>query len=480
MKAKGNSMIKIINACLLGFFVLTLSACSDTISTSGGLIFSEPTATIGGTVGSRRAMRNGKVFALTHVMAINPETSNPRRFLGTVSVDGSFSLTVELNRPYILVFLDSNPALIGTDKIISIFQAGTLDSILSTGDDFDMGTIDISGPVASTDILYAELLSRMGIDAGTALTIGAADNISLRYANPDINGNGVVDQLEDLEVALDFHVRSASKIIGNDMQVSDVTNGFAPSTGVNRFQAEFNLASIYLLTPTAADNTSTCVAANDINFPTCNYTSSPLIYPYFSFSSLSFNDINGFGPDYDLANGQEMPGSDGDGPQTLAFETTLATYTFANVVTKSKAELEADGTIVPFIRFNTLNEGVKIESLQYKWMKNTAGDWTEASEDEVKTIVNDDGGFAIFYLNFDRNTVERQHHIGFSIPRTANGIIPFTLAAADDVSDELSSGLAATIEVGDICNSAVSYDDKLGLRIFAGSPSANAGTTVCN
>src|SRR5262245_43913727 len=56
---------------------------------------------------------------VTHVMAVDPSSQNPRPVTAPVSGGGTFSLPLEPGRPWVLVFVDSSRA--GADMIAGIF-----------------------------------------------------------------------------------------------------------------------------------------------------------------------------------------------------------------------------------------------------------------------------------------------------------------------------------------------------------------------
>jgi len=108
---------------MLGWAMLG-SACSMGDGGPGSM-------TIDGRVGTINTARAGLQHlvarTITHVMAVDPETASPRRSLAAIPSDGTFSLTVEAKRPYVIVFIDSSA--VGVDMVVAVFRAGTLDTI---------------------------------------------------------------------------------------------------------------------------------------------------------------------------------------------------------------------------------------------------------------------------------------------------------------------------------------------------------------
>src|SRR5436190_15942633 len=73
------------------------------------------------------AEATGSGRTITHVMAINPETASAQRTIGKVGSAGSFELSVETGKPYVLVFIDSTA--VGAKMVVAMFRANTLDTL---------------------------------------------------------------------------------------------------------------------------------------------------------------------------------------------------------------------------------------------------------------------------------------------------------------------------------------------------------------
>ena len=66
----------------------------------------------------------------------------------------------------------------------------------------------------------------MGITAETAAALGSVDDLAARYANPDIDGNGTIDLLEDKKFGLDFHMRWNHEQGGVQMTIEQLIGNF--------------------------------------------------------------------------------------------------------------------------------------------------------------------------------------------------------------------------------------------------------------
>src|SRR5262249_9939787 len=125
---------------------------------------------------------------VTHVMAVNPESASPDRSIAKLGSDGSFTLSVYVGKPYVFVFVDSTA--VGADMVVAVFRPRTLDTVapelagpLAFGDVM----VDPSTQTASASLPYDELLAGLGLSPAAAEYLGSVDDLSLRYANPDID-----------------------------------------------------------------------------------------------------------------------------------------------------------------------------------------------------------------------------------------------------------------------------------------------------
>lgn len=427
------------------------------------------TATQGALVaGSSGALVAPSARTITHVMAVDPETASPRRTLSKVAADGSFSLTVDAGRPYVLVFIDDSA--IGADMVVAIFRDQTLDTITPVdAGEVNLGDVDIDrdSKTASTGMPYDMLLASLGISAAAAEYLGSIDDLSLRYANPDIDGDGIIDITQQHQFSLDFHIRSnmLRGPGGNHLTVDDLTDKFFASAGTEVATPDFNLASIYALYPATFDATEYVDRASPPGAPlqhgggySVSLADGSMPAPNSSFSALGFGDTAGFGADYAFTTpGVELPGSGGV-PATLVY--TLGgigkQLTFTNVITRTRASLTATGTLNIFLRLNT--SAGSITSIDFEWRKRDAsGDWSVATAEEIALTIGSKGGFITFH-----RVPSWSNQSEVSIPAVPSGTIAWA---------------ASAMAPNDICGMGVSYDDKLGLRHFEGGADPNPGVT---
>ena len=406
---------------------------------------------------------------ITHVMAVDPETASPQRTLAAVGTDGSFELSVKPGIPYVLVFVDDTA--VGADMVVGIFRAGTLHSISpQLAGHLELGdvSIDPTTQVATSGISYDELLATLGLTEAGAEYLGSIDDLSLRYANPDVDGNGIIDLVEKHSFALTFVVGSTLHSGSGDgriLTIDDITDRFLPDSGPDVATPVFDQTFVYAEYSSSFDSTVYVVGGSPADtllaggaYTATEADGTPAAACSGFSSTIAGTGTVGWGAIYDFDDhpGLELPGSSGS-PATLAY--TLggigATLTFTNVVTPTHASLADSGTLAVFLRLNTT--AGRYTSIDYRWMKRaSASSWIPATTEEIALAISSDGA----YVGFQH--VGTTSGPGFSIPAQSSGTIAWgQLATSPD----------------DICAMAVSYDDKLGLQHFIGAVLPNPGVS---
>ncbi len=423
-----------------------------------------------GSMISARTATPGAARTVTHVMAVQPISASPIRTVAAIAADGTFALEVTPGQPYVFVFVDANA--VGADMAVAIFRTGTLDTVApQMAGSVDLGavTIDPAMETATPGTDYATLIAGMGLDPAAAEYLGSIDDLSLRYANPDIDGDGMIDIVEGHQFGIDFHVRANMRrgaATAPNFDVDDMTDTFFPTDGADVAVPVFNVTSAYAMYPSSMDATSYVDQSNPFMAVLTHGAAYTVTVADGSTpgANTSFSGMPPGGPmaswgaDYDLEHDAalELPGSSGS-PATLAFTlgSVGTTLTFTNVVTRTKASLVAEGTLSIFAKLNT-TAGM-VSSVDYKWMKTQAGAWVPATEDEIAVTIGSQGGFMSVHVLPSWN-----NQLGLTIPATPSGSLPWT-----DTPFAPSS----------VCGLAISFDDKLGLRHFIGGADANPGVT---
>lgn len=162
--------------------------------------------------------------ATTHVMAVSPVAGDLVKVVAP-TVDGTFSLEVEIDRPYVLVFLDAGQR--GAEMVRGILRADSLDTFVPTvRGDIELGNISIDNREATMAGSSEDLDYALGLTRGTLATLGGIDDIALRYANPDIDGDGMIDTIQGIAPRLEVHAEYTLSARGREATARDFIVGY--------------------------------------------------------------------------------------------------------------------------------------------------------------------------------------------------------------------------------------------------------------
>lgn len=404
---------------------------------------------------------------ITDVLAVSPGSSNLSCKTATIGSDNTFK--VEVSPKQFWGFFFYNRYRTGSNMLAGWFRTSWMNGLVpnKTTGTANLGTVtvDSDNKTASTDRTETELLTDLDLASSTASTIGSVDEVTGRYANPDLDGDGLVDCNETNHTfMLDFHMRF--NILNNSQQitVADIIDNF-----YNESTTTFSYAStgVYVAYPTAFSSTDT----GSVKFVNTDVTTSEGgVIPKNTATSLvttnNFSGYYGFGPN--LTSTSNLPSGE------IVFAFGDKTLTFTNVETPTLETLTAaTGRIFPFLKLNKTDSGCisncTLSSIGYKWMKKTATGWTDATPAEVELLVKDTGG--VFSFRVDNNSSKTAQ---FALPNSnTSGTILW------EANNAILSGITAAefvnIVTTQICHVGLSYDDKLGMRYFQNIDNA-AGT----
>jgi hypothetical protein len=452
--------------CVSGFLFIACSKkdSSSTDSAVAGRLSSLSVSSL--SQKGNETIRTAKT--ITHVMAVSPSTGNTERFVGAVSSDGTFSLGITSGKPYIIVFIAQDGTLTGPDMVVGTVKTSShdLDTLpFAQAASADLGDVTVDGGTgeATMTTSISDLISTLGLTSAEADYIGNVDQLALRLSNPDVDSNGVIDSLEGKEFSMDWHVRGDTLLSGTQITMDDIKDQYADASTTT---VSWTLTSAYVLYPSSFDSTTYVSSSALANGATFTYAGSAVAPT--SYSALAFGDTSGWGADYNMAS-QEMGASDAVATFVYNLPGSGHTLTFSHVRTKTKAQLSAEGVILPFIKLNT--SGGYFTGIDYKWMKRTGSTWTMATVAEVNLLVQSQGAYLGLYT---AKSTGVEDGLFFTIPAAeASGTLTIAQAQNTNVSDPTHLTMAS------FCSSAMSYDDKLGLRIFAGAPAPNGGVATC-
>jgi hypothetical protein len=413
----------------------------------------------------------GEPRVVDHVVAVAPSSQSQVRAYSEVGTDGSFALDIDPDHPWVLVFVDSTR--VGADMIAGVLGAGTLDTLTPTASGaVALGdvTVDESGE-ATAGLSYDELVTALGLEPAAAEYLGALDDLCLRYVNPDIDGDGVLDVLEpqDHRFLLDFHVQRAMLEDGLSATIADLVGRFLdPATTTSSFGG----TGVYVTVPAAfwdgpVDDASMTFSA-DLHYyvqqkgggSTLETATAGTAVTGDGLMTSSLGDSRSVGvyaaPGFDLPQG--------------SYTTDLGeiALTFTSVTTLTDAELtSAEGTLLPFVRFVPADakctETCTIAALDVEWRKRTADGWILATAEELALTVSEGGGFASIRVGSDAAT----ETIGILLPAEAP-TASVAWEAASAFLDGIDEAEFLALTTDQLCHFGLSYDDRLGMRHFAG------------
>jgi len=169
---------------------------------------------------------------VTDVLAVSADGYDRR--LGSVTTS-NFYIDIDPGKAWIIVFIDRSK--VGSDMIVAKFRSQLLDTLRPAGiaTELDLGTVSVEESmtgeaVASPSISFSELLSVISMSPSDADFWGRLDDVSLRYVNPDIDNNGVIDLLEGFTPLLDFHNRFQPRVGGDVATMNHIKNEFLPES----------------------------------------------------------------------------------------------------------------------------------------------------------------------------------------------------------------------------------------------------------
>ena len=376
--------------------------------------------------------------ATTHVMAVSPVAGELVKVVAPTS-DGTFAVSVEPGRPYALVFLDATQR--GAGMVRGILRSDSLDTFVpTTGGDIDLGAISIDSREATMAGSSEDLDYALGVSRRTLATLGGIDDIALRYANPDMDGDGVIDAQQGIAPTLEVHAEYTLEARGRAATARD----FIVSSDAIRFTHVGT--GVYGRLPDT--------------FETVDHDDADVTFdePYYGFwagdhtepvpggqpvDHLTFGDDRTFGvfcrPDHAVPTGTYTFRS---GPHSLDF---------------SFVRPPVDMTmhqVMPRVRFVPVDEACKTDCLldrvEVAWQRMTADGWVQLTDEEAQ-VLRPSGALDLVFD--DGGTRRVEFPVGTAITE-----VPWTLP--------LKSSDPAYY-TGQITFGSISFQSRPGIKMFA-------------
>lgn len=448
----------------------TETAAGDTetdVATGTSTEQAEDTIAVTGTIALNLNLLQGQDPAVTHVVARN--TDDNGAVVAEVGENGAFSLDVPTDASYVLTYVNADAS--GADMLVSTFGSGELDTLATTesSENVTLGNVDVSAEQATTALSEGDLLDAIGLSEAAAATVGAQDDVCLRYTNPDIDGDGQLDALANQRFILDFHNRFNVTQNGGAMAMKDIKNAFPPDDAGLEFTGSGIIPwfedSAYAEPVTNYSWTFTSDAA--LNDTCANVAGSTLTAGTECQLSLTGGAQSVQGrPSIELK--AAVPG-------TYVLKAGGKTFTWTNVAVSDFSG--GEGFIALFIRAD-VSDADKLTGISWRWRRKVSGAWVPATPEELRLLVAGGGGF--ISLKVDGSNSGKG--LGVKVPLETEGSIAFataTFAAPGQdgavspegvTKEEVQTGLAWSRVLE---NPGISYDDKLGMRFFFGFTGPN-------
>lgn len=466
MKSKKISLLLLLSL----FTVANCTKKKDKTASNSGETSYEDQAVISGNIALTALLGETP----SHVIALNTESGATETAI--VEADGGFVLPVNREEPWFISFIDDSKT--GADMIVSTFAADTLDTMTTTGDTetVDLGDVDVSGDKASAGVGASGVLDAIGMSEDAAATVGALDDASLRYSNPDIDGNGEVDAIEGKSYMIDFHNRFlAKKKDGSALNITDMKNAFYPDDMIFSYSGTGIMPQIpqddFTAEPTTYEwsySVAMPIATNGGQL--CSGMNSGDTLAAGTACSLTKSDNTG-------ANGNSVYVFGMEVSNLKAGDYTLKagdkTYFWKNVAVSDFSA--GDGFLALFLRMD-VDANNKLTGVSYKWQKKGAdGTYSLATEEEINLVVKDanDPKFG-GYVSLKYQGNESSGSLGVMIEKKPQGSVVLADELENDSGAVNVQGSVLTeqmvkdgVDFNDFTtNPGISYDDKLGMRFF--------------
>jgi hypothetical protein len=391
----------------------------------------------------------GGTTNVTHVMAVSPVDGS--KTVSAVAADGSFNLNVDVSKPWIIVFLDNTK--VGTNMIIASYHSADLGlhslPLMADSTSVSMGdvSIDPTNKAASEQAgTGGSVLSSIGLSPGDASYWSKVDDVCLRYINPDVDEDGMVDALQTNAFFIqEFHLRFTPMVNSQPTNYTVLKNHFYDE--LDSHYTYMNAGTgIRLYVPAGFNPGITMSSVPILTLPDSSQISTPDIVTNGLNNNLVF--------DYEFS---DFTNSD----RALHYDGTYV-YDFSPAPKLTFIKIKTSSTVFDTnfiaisIRINT-DSGDVITNVNFKWIIWDGGSWTSPTIDQLDmaTVASTSGssgtrGNCMFH--FTNGTSQ----FGFPVDQVS-GSISQTLCNPDG---RKFSEFDFNGPIG------LSYDDKRGMRFF--------------
>jgi hypothetical protein len=404
-----------------------------------GLLLTSLAACASGTVDTTARFHGQVGNSVTHVMAVSPIAGDVERVVAATQ-EGTFTVEVEPGRPWTLVFVDATQT--GARMVRGVLRSDTLDTFNpQVAGDIDLGKISIDAQDATMAGSSEDLDHALGLSRRTLATIGGLDDLAVRYVNPDVDSDGIIDVEQARFAQLEVHAEY--QIVARGREAS-------PEDYLSDWQAvayEHRGTGVYGRLPASFGPVEREDADVTFEMPYYGYWAGPsssAIPAGQPVTHLTFGDDRTFG----VFCRPEKPVPKG----TYTFRSGAHTLDFAMVRPPTEMTMHQ---VMPRIRFVPLDpactKNCEVETIEFAWQRRVDGGWITLIDEEAHALqpvgsidmVFSDGG-------------HRRYEFPIGI---ATGSVPWQL--------DIYTTAQQRYRTGDISFTSVTFQSRPGMKMYA-------------
>ena len=400
------------------------------------------------------------------MVATTPSHRLGARVASRIDGDDNFAIDLEPGYAWVLTFADSRQ--VGAQMIEGTLQAGSLDALVPQGaGSLDLGTVSIENGRGKPTAAWSDITAALGLDSAVADRLGAARTISpTRYANPDMDGDGVIDALQaDRDFRLDFYGTLRVTVDGNDATIEDLVRGnITGNVGVHYLQTGIVASMPRRWRPgcrTRRWRSTRCSTAR----------SSAPRHPASSPAPRSASPSSSSAPPTAI----RPPRCSRPQATTCRSATTRSRSARSGDVRRRPPEQRhavacgRQRAIVPFLKLVPTEADCltdcHIQTISYQWMRNTAAGWVAADATELAQTA---------HLDIVRSYDGAMQYLGLDLAATPQADIAWSAVPMAEGMTRLD---LAGITTGELCYVSVTYDDQIGVQTTSMIANPAAGCT---
>ena len=383
----------------------------------------------------------GHVDGATHVVASTPSHIETQQVAAAVAADGSFDLPLAPGYAWSVAFVDNHQ--VGSAMVIGALAADDVDAFVPAASGaVDLGNITFSDR-AHASIATSALVTALGM---TSATPGATDDLAMRYTNPDLDNDGVIDALQsDRGYRLDFLAKAQLTNGGHVATIDDMVRGMS-YIGVSYIETGIVVSLPPLRSAVDHRLDGAMMAFTAPYYGSYEGAATPVTPAGGAITApeLKLGTVDGYPTIGAFARGGfDLP----RGEYTVALRDQV--LTFSNVQPPHASELMGD-VIVPVVQLVTAAPGCvadcPIASLRAEWMRHTNGGWNTVAtigHGAHVEIVRTDGAM-----------------LAADLPATPTAEVQWQQMATTMTPAEM-----ATITTSQLHYVALTYTDEVGMQV---------------